>query len=80
MTEPMHESRVSYLRRVIPDVQAIDVNVRAALIAAEHAEHASPSDYELSAAIHLTQKLLEDLQRALHAKPAPLVGGSGDPV
>lgn len=63
MTEP-HESRVSYLRRVLPDIQTIDASVRDALLAAEHGE---ASDYDLSHAVSKTQKLLEDLQRALHA-------------
>jgi hypothetical protein len=55
MSDLMPESVLSYLRRVVPDVQAIDADVQAAL---------AGSRYALSDAIGKTQKLLEDLQRA----------------
>jgi len=56
----MTETRVTYLRRVLPDIEALSLDVDAALIAAEHGSES----YNLNVAIGRAQRLLDDLIRA----------------
>jgi hypothetical protein len=58
----MKETPVTYLRRVLPDIEALTEDVQAAI--AHEGSH-----YYLSSAIGKAQKLLEDLQRAEHSEP-----------
>lgn len=62
---PPRETRAGYLRRVLPDITAIEVDVRDALL---EEDHGCTSDFHVGAAVGKAQKLLEDLQRAARAK------------
>lgn len=58
----LDETRLSYLRRVLPDIQMIESDV---ISAAQFARR--ESDFALNSAITRTERLLTDLQRAYDA-------------